>query len=65
MEKYKFQKLNAKLEHILGSLVNSGHFKPVWETAVHAYTKWGLLIFWSFGFEKIKSLFICGCADDY
>lgn len=33
-----------------------------WETAVPAYTKWALLIFWSLGFEKIKSLFICGCA---
>lgn len=53
----------ANLEHSLCSQVNSGHFKPAWETAVPAYTKWALLIFWSL--EKIKSLFICGCADDY
>lgn len=41
----------------------TGKFKPAWETAVHAQTKWAWLIFWSFGFEKIQSLFTCDWAD--
>lgn len=42
------------------------HFKPAREAQLCILqTIWAWLIFWSFGFEKIKSLFMCGWADDY
>lgn len=47
--------LKANLEQNLGSPVYSGHFRPVWETAVHSNTEWALLIFWNS--EEIK--FVC------
>lgn len=46
--------LKANLEHSLGSPANSGHFKSLLETAVHTYTKWALLIFWSLGLRRLR-----------
>lgn len=63
--KIQMWRLKSNLQHNVGSPVNSGHFKPVWQTAVHTCTKWGLLIFWGFGSDKIKRLFMCRCAGDY
>lgn len=35
------------------------------ENDLNAHIKRALLIFRSSGLERIRSLFMCGCADDY